>query len=91
MTNGSMDLIRGAILNQEFRGPTEVFAFHKTICDGTTNTFAGLLFVTIVASTVEETVANFDSVVNNLQTRVNEHSQPVVTFGLTSAQVALGI
>lgn len=74
-----------------YRKPTDIFALHETVFDGTTNTLAGLLLVTIVASTVKETVTDFDSVVNHLQADIGEKSQPMVSIRLTSGQVALGI
>ena len=73
------------------RKPTDIFALHEAVFDGTTKTLAGLLLVTVVASTVKETVANFNSVVNHLEADINERSQSMVPARLTSAQVALGI
>lgn len=81
------DLISGAVPDNEYKRLTEIFTFHKTVCDGTANTPAGLFLVTIVASTVEETVSNFDGVVNHLQTHINERSQattPISTHILAS-------
>ena len=57
---------------KETRRPTEIFALHETMFDGTTNTLAGLLLVTIVTSTVKEAVANLDGMVNHLKTHINE-------------------
>lgn len=71
--------------------PTDIFAFHKAIFDGTTNTLTGFLFVTVVASTVEETVTDFDSIINNLRAHINERSRAIVSIRLTSAQLAFGI
>ena len=60
------------------REPTDIFTFHETIVNGTTNTLTGLLLVTIVASAVKKTITNFDSVVNHLQTDINGRLQQIV-------------
>ena len=60
-------------------GHTEIFALHEAVCDGTANTLSGLLLVTVVASTVKETVTNFDGIVNHLQANINERSQKTRT------------
>ena len=71
--------------------PTYIFPLHDTVFDGTTHALAGLLFVTVVASTVNETVANLKGAVNHLQTHIDEQPKWKETVGLTSAQLSLGI
>jgi len=71
--------------------PTDIFALHEAVFDGTTNTLASLLLVTVVPGTVKETVTNFNSVVNHLRADISGGSRPIVSVRLTSAQVALGI
>lgn len=69
---------------------TNVLALDDAIGNGATETFPSLLFVTVVASTVEETVTRLDGVVHSLQSWCCEwahrHAEGTVH---TSAQVDL--
>jgi hypothetical protein len=46
---------------------TELFSLYKPVFDGLLNTFSGLLFITVVASTIEQTISDFDGIVNGLK------------------------
>ena len=76
---------------EKSRWPTEIFTLHETVYDRTANALSGFLLVTVVTSTVKETVANFDCVINHLHASFSESSQWTVPFRLTSVQLSLGI
>ena len=45
---------------------TKILALHDSVGDGATDTLTSFLLVTVVTSTIEETVASLDSVVYSL-------------------------
>ena len=46
---------------------TDVFALDDAIGNGATETLTGLLLITVVTSTIKETVARLDGVVDSLR------------------------
>lgn len=46
---------------------TEIFTLHETIRDRPADTLPRLFFVSVVAGTVEKTVASLDGIINRLE------------------------
>lgn len=47
---------------------TEILALDETILDGTLDAIAGLLLVSVITSSIEQTVSSLDSVVHGVGT-----------------------